>query len=280
MLPAADPSQRLSGLVEALDLALRLGVARGAVLLADAEVREQVLEAVAAADQARGVDRPVVGERGGRPAVRVAGRGEGGDHVVARDPPEHRAPEQVAGVVVEPADDLDAAPVREAPVGEVGLPDLVGRRGLEPDPGAPGPLVRLGDDETRGVEGPADGRGRRDRQGLAPEVPRDRDRPGVEPLARELRPEGNDPLAHLVGRPLGARVRPAGPRLDGLEPVLTVPAQEPVQVLAADPVLGRGGGDGRLRYDDLEDGHPVFRHGRDCRLCPDSPVAYQVSPMS
>ena len=97
------PEPALEGLVEALDLALGLRMARGPVLLADAEVGEQVLEAVVAAGEARGVDRTVVGERGGGPAMRLAGRAERGHHVVAGDPPEGRAPEQVAGVVVEPA---------------------------------------------------------------------------------------------------------------------------------------------------------------------------------
>ena len=81
-----------------------------------------------------------------RDAVGVAGRGERGHHVVAGDPPEGRAGEQVAGVVVEPADDLDLGAVGEVPVGEVGLPDLVGRGGLEPDPGAARALARLGHD--------------------------------------------------------------------------------------------------------------------------------------
>jgi hypothetical protein len=49
---------------------------------------------------------------------------------------------------------------------------------------------------------------------------------------------------------------------------------------AADPVLSRCGGDGQMRCDDLEDGHPMLRHATDCHACPDSPVAYQVSPMS
>ena len=133
-----------------------------------------------------GVDGPVVGERGGGPAVGVAGRGEGRDHVVAADPPEDRAPEQVAGVVVEPGRDLDLAPVGQAPVGEVRLPDLVGRGGLEADPGAARALVRLGHDEARGVEDAPDGRGRRDRQALAPEVPGDRGRAGVEAAGGEL----------------------------------------------------------------------------------------------
>ena len=46
------PEPALQGLVEALDLALGLGMPWGAVLLADAEVGEQVLEAVAAAGEA------------------------------------------------------------------------------------------------------------------------------------------------------------------------------------------------------------------------------------
>ena len=53
------PEPALEGLVEALDLALGLGMARRPVLLADAEVGEQVLEAVAAAGEARRVDRPL-----------------------------------------------------------------------------------------------------------------------------------------------------------------------------------------------------------------------------
>jgi hypothetical protein len=46
-------------LVEALDLALGLRMVGVAVLLGDAEVGEQVFEAVAAAGETRGVDRSV-----------------------------------------------------------------------------------------------------------------------------------------------------------------------------------------------------------------------------
>ena len=176
------------------------GVARVAVLLADAEVREQVLEAVAAADQPGGVHGPVVGERGGGPAVRVARCGEGRDHVVAAHPPEHRAPQQVAGVVVEPARDLDLAAVGQSPVGEVRLPDLVGRGRLEPNPGAPWTLVRLGHDEAHGVERPADGRDRRHRQAFPPEVPGDRHRSRVKATGGQLPTEGDDPVADRVRR--------------------------------------------------------------------------------
>jgi len=97
------------------------------------------------------------------------------------------------------------------------------------------------------LEDAPDGRGGRHRQALAPEVPGDRDRPGVQAPGGQLDPEGDDPVAHGRRRPRGVRQRPARPRLDGLKAVVTVPAQETMQVPAADPALGRRGGDGQLR---------------------------------
>ena len=46
---------------------------------------------------------------------------------------------------------------------------------------------------------------------------------------------------------LRAGQRPARARLEGVKPALPVPAEEAVQMPAAHPVLGRGGGDGQLR---------------------------------
>ena len=266
--------------MEALDLALGLGMARRPVLLADAEVGEQVLEAVASAGEARRVDGAVVGERGGGPAVLLAGGRERGHDVVARDPPEGRAAEQVAGVVVEPRADLDLGPVGQAPVGDVGLPQLVGRRGLEAEPRAARPLARLGDDQARRVEDAPDGRGRRDRQALALEVPGDRHRAGIEPAGGEL---GAQRRRSARGpRPASARAAawPARARLEGLEAALAVAAEQALEMLTTEPVLGRGGGHGQLCGDDLQDGDPMLRHAPDCHACPDSPVAYHLSPMS
>jgi hypothetical protein len=131
-------------------------------------------------------------------------------------------------------------------VGEVRLPDPVGRRRLEPDPGAPGPLARLGDDEPGGVQDPPDRGGRGDREALAPEVPGDRRGAGVEAVRGEPRPQRHDPAADGVRDRVGARARPPGPRLEAVDPALPVPAQEPVQVLAADAALRRRCGDGQL----------------------------------
>ena len=54
----------------------------------------------------------------------------------------------VAGVVVEPGEDLDVGAVGEAVVGEVGLPGLVGLLGLEADVGRLRLLLRFGGDEV------------------------------------------------------------------------------------------------------------------------------------
>ena len=115
---------------------------------------------------------------------------------------------------------------------------------------------------------------------LAPEVPGDRHRAGIEAAGGELGAQRDDPLAHLVRRPAGAGERPARARLEGVEPALTVAAEQALEMLTAEPVRGRGGGDGQLPGDDLEDGDPMLRHAPDCHACPDSPVAYHLSPMS
>jgi len=54
--------EAFQGLVEAFDLALGLRVAGGTVLLFHAEQGQQVLESIAAAAEACGVDASVVGE--------------------------------------------------------------------------------------------------------------------------------------------------------------------------------------------------------------------------
>ena len=118
----------LHGLLEALDLALGLGVVRLAVLLLDAEAAQLVLEGVAAAfaaGQAGGEDHAVVGQGGGRDAVLRAGGAEGLQDGGAGDPGVGGDGQGVAGVVVEPGQDLGIGPAGERVVGEVGLPALV-----------------------------------------------------------------------------------------------------------------------------------------------------------
>ena len=83
----------------------------------------------------------VVGQRGGGDAVLSNGFAEGAQHDRAGDPVVDGDREGVAGAVVEPGQDLgvgagSAVGSGEPVVGEVGLPALVGHRGLEADVGA------------------------------------------------------------------------------------------------------------------------------------------------
>lgn len=63
----------------------------------------------------------------------------------------------VAGVVVDPAEDLGVGASGEPPVGEVGLPAFVGLVGGEADVGRFGSFLWAGFDEAGGVEVAADG---------------------------------------------------------------------------------------------------------------------------
>ena len=102
------------GLVEPFDLALGLGVERMPVLLGDAQGGQQVLEGVAAAAEAGGAGAPVAGQgRRGQP-VSVASLQERVDDDFAGDRGMGAAAQQVAGVVVEPVDDLGAGPAAGA----------------------------------------------------------------------------------------------------------------------------------------------------------------------
>ena len=123
----------LEGLVEPLDLPLRLRVEGAAVALLDAEACEELLEAVAGAGDAGGEDAAVVGQGRGGGAVGGDGGGEGLDDGGAGDGLMSGAGQQQPGVVVEPVEDLDVGAVGEAPVGEVGLPELVRLVRLEAD---------------------------------------------------------------------------------------------------------------------------------------------------
>ena len=128
----------LQGLVKALGLALGLGVAGGPVLLPDTEQRQDVFERVATAGEPAGVDAAVIGQRARRRPVLLDQAEEHGHDVIAGHGLMDGAGEQVAGVVIEPVQDLHVGPVREAPVDEVRLPHLVRLRHLKPRVGATG----------------------------------------------------------------------------------------------------------------------------------------------
>ena len=109
---------------------------------------------------------------------------EYGHDVIAGDGLMGGAGEQVAGVVIEPVQDLDVGPVREAPVDEVRLPHLVRLRHLKARVGATGGVCAArGVISPASMQDPADRRRRRRSEPLPLEVPADRDRPGVQPVS-------------------------------------------------------------------------------------------------
>lgn len=75
----------------------------------------------------------------------------------------------------------------------------------------------------------------------------DRGRTGVEAPGHEIDPQGGDP-GHGPPRsaPCGLVCGPARARLKAVEPLLVVPAKEPVEVPPAEVALRCGGSDGQL----------------------------------
>jgi len=108
----------------------------------------------------------------------------------------------------------------------------------------------------------------------------DRDRPRVKPVGDQLPAEGDDPVAGRVGRVARVGQGSAGTWLEGLEPTVAVAADQARELLSADPVRGCRGSDGQLLGDDLEDGHPMFRHATDCHACRDSSDSHHLTRMS
>ena len=91
--------------------------------------------------------------------------------------------ERVAGVVVEPAQDLDVGAVGEPPVGEVGLPAFVGLVGGEADVGRLGRFCGAGRPGRRACRWRLIVAARRVRPWWCCEVPGDGVRAGVEAFA-------------------------------------------------------------------------------------------------
>ena len=92
----------------------------------------------------------------------------------------------VAGVVVEPVEDLDVGAVGEPPVGEVGLPAFVGLFGGEADVGGLRAFLRLRGDQPGRAQVAVDRGARHDQAVVVLEVPGDGVRAVVEPFAGEL----------------------------------------------------------------------------------------------
>ena len=164
---------------------------------------EGVLAAAAAvAGESDGVDHAVVGERGCGVSVQVSGLSEGGQDGLGGDRLVGGDVQGVAGVVVEPGDDLDvvaggAVGSGESVVGEVGLPGLVRHRGLEAEVGGLRSLRRVRRDGAGAAQDPVD-RCPRDRHaGGDGQVPTDGVRAGVQTAVEQVLAELQDQLDNL-----------------------------------------------------------------------------------
>jgi hypothetical protein len=124
--------------------------------------------------------------------VLLAGLPEGGQHDRAGNADVGGERQDVAGVVVEPREDLAVVAGRQRVVGEVGLPGLVGLVGFEADVGRAGPLLGLGDDEPGVLQVAVDRRGRDLEAVVVVQHPGDRVRAGVETLAGEVAAHAQD----------------------------------------------------------------------------------------
>lgn len=81
-----------------------------------------------------GEDGSVVGQDRGGCAPVGEGRGDGVDDVGAGGDGSGDTGDGQSGVVVDDVEDFDLAVIGQAPVGDVGLPELVGQVGLEAFP--------------------------------------------------------------------------------------------------------------------------------------------------
>ena len=133
-------------------------------------------------EQPGGEHHPVVSQRRGRDTVCFQGVREGVDDDGTGDSAVGGDRDRVAGVVIEPAQDLDVGAVGEPPVGEVGLPALVRQVGLEPDVGRLRPLLRFDLGDGQAAQDPVDRRSRHGDLVVLGEVPADRVGAGIEPV--------------------------------------------------------------------------------------------------
>ena len=186
-----------------------------------------------------------------------------------RDGPMGGAGEQVAGVVIEPVEDLHVGPVGQAPVDEVRLPHLVRLGHLKARVGRAGALARLRGDQP-GLRAGSGGSSR----STAPAAPlargARRSSPARRPAhrrsagARSSITRSTDRLRRRDRRCL----RAARARLERVQATLSVAGEEAVQMPAGDPVLGSSRGDRQLLGNDLEDSNTSSGHARDCQPHP------------
>ena len=166
-------------------------------------------------------------------AAQEHGGAEGGDDSGSGDGAVGGDGQGVAGVVVEPGEDLDVGAISEAVMGEVGLPGFVGLFGFEADVGRLRFLLRFRGDQVGAPDDPVDRRSGQLDLVVVFEVPGDRVGASIETGSNELLAEPDHDLDDIIGCGVGSCSRSARSWLE--------------RSLALDPVTGDETADPRLR---------------------------------
>jgi hypothetical protein len=160
-----------------------------------------------------------------------------GQHYGAADAAMGGDRERVAGVVIKPVEDLHMSAISEPPVGEVGLPALIGLLGGDPDIRRLGPLLRGGGDQPGRGQVAVDCRYRHNQAVVVLQVPGDGVRAVVESFARQLLLQPDDQIDCRLCQPRGAAVWPAGAGLERGLALGPIALDQPRDPTLRDPVF-------------------------------------------
>jgi hypothetical protein len=212
-----------------------------------------------------------VGEGGGRHAVLRAGGAEGCQHVGAGDPDMSGDEQGVAGVVVEPGEDLGIGPASERVVGEVGLPALVRQLGGEPDAGRLRAFRGIWGDQAVASQVAADGRRGDLRLVMLLQVPGDGLRPGVQSLPGQFLAQPGDQFDGSRADRRRGGLRPPGPRLERRLALGLLAVNQGVDPGPGDPVSPGRLRDRALFDNDGSNDKPGLRHPGSVQPAPSQP---------
>ena len=152
----------------------------------------------------------------------VDGVDEAGDHVGPGHAVVGGGGQQVSGVVVEPVEDLDFTAIGQLPVGEIGLPALVGLGGFKSVVGAAWTFTWLGGDQPVVVQDAPDRRRRGHGQAGLVQVELQSERTGIESLVDETFSQPHDGDDDVVRHRARVAGRPSRAGVNGLQAALAV----------------------------------------------------------
>jgi hypothetical protein len=233
-LTGMGPQALLHGLLESFDLAAGGRMVRPGVLLPHAQTVKLCFESVAPAlppGQSRREDHAIVRQRRGWNPMDGNGFPEAAEDGPSRDPPMSRDRQSLAGVVIQPGEDLHMGTGgtrrrHEPIVGEVGLPALVGLIGLEANRGRTWFHLGLRGNQAGLGQIAADGGARHPDSVVVFEVPPDGVRSGIKAGRHQRRAEFDDLTNHCRRHSVGRGVWPSGSGFEGRLSLGAIPSHQ------------------------------------------------------